>query len=328
MRPGTKSALIQAGKAITRTIRDAYQRGGPRKRVKLTRRKPRELQRRRQRAAAKMERVKMDIKKVKCFIDQRTAEHIVRCRRAGSVLCGVNLVNHVLLNKLGTVTSIEDTAASLRFFDPVTNALVTKDLASGTYSREACVGIYKKVLIKNNYQVPCHIELWSGTPVDATNLSPHDAFTGGLVDQGGVSATSPLIRLTDSRSVADVWDMSLISKRVLQPGEVVIGKHLVKKFDYTFSTNDQQTLAYQKNQGGHVFYLRVYGTLGHDTSAAQYGRMEAGVDWEWTATVTWEYDAGKDLKDYSVDDGSATLFTNSGVQSLKPLADNLPYSIN
>lgn len=323
-------AIITAGRAIANAA-SSYRNKRSRKRVRMTgptrRRMPVELRNRRIREQAKAARDRMDMKKVKCFIAQRTAEHVKRSRRVGSCRAGVNLVSNCQINKDGTLDDIEASASALRFWNPATNALTTLDFASGTYSREACVSIYKKILLKNNYQVPCHIELWSGRPKDATNLTPHDCFTGGLADQGGISDTSPLVRLHDSRSVDDVWEMKLISKKILYPGEAITRKHYVTKFDYTFATNDQHALSYHRNQGGHVFYLRVYGTLGHDTTAAEYGRMEAGVDWEYTSTIVWEYDAGKDLKDYTIDDTSATSFTNSGVQGAKPIADNQPYSI-
>lgn len=289
---------------------------------------PRDVYIGRRKREATVERNRRDIKKMKCFINNRTAEHTYRVRRTGTVRAGVNAVASEEISTLGHVPSIEGSAANLRYFDPATNALVTKDAASGTYSRDACLTIIRKLFVKNNYQVPCKVEVWTCRPKDATDVTPEVAFASGLADQGGASVTSPLMSYTDSRDLTNIWDISCCTKKVLNPGESTFCRVVDDRFDWTFHTNDADTAYYKKNQGGHVFVLRVYGTLGHDTAVStEIGRMEGGIDWEFSGTVKWEYDAGKDLEDYSINDLGATAFTNSGVQSLKPISDNQSYSI-
>lgn len=285
---------------------------------------------RRQREWNRSNQNRRDMKKVKCFINQRTAVHIHRHRRVGSVK--VNSVNNSAYQEftcVGSLGGIETAAANLRYFDSGTNALVVANPASGTYSRDMCLTIHRKLVVRNNYQVPCHVQVWSCFPKDATSDSVANLYVSGLTDQMITpAASSPLIHLTDSKDVTNVWKCKAVVNRKLMPGQMATGIANNKRFDYTISTNDEQNLAYQKKQGGHIFFVRVVGEVQHDSGGlAEVALGRGGVDWICTATVRFEYDAGKNLHEISLDDNSATGFTTSGVLSAPTVADNQAYEI-
>lgn len=267
-----------------------------------------------------------DIKKMKCFINTRTAMHVHRTRRAGNVKCSPGQANVNGFALSGSISAWESQGANLRFYNPATNALVTQSLYSGTYSREVCLTVYRKLKVRNNYQVPCSVEVWECRPKNATSITAYTAWVNGLADQNNPSQTSPLVHITDSRDLKQIWNVKRLCKRTLQPGKQCTVRSNSKKFDYNIATADEHTLAYQKKWGGHNFLIRVTGEIGHDTIAAEYGTLEAGVDYLFESTTVFEYDAGKDLLDYSIDDTTATSFTNSGVVSLQPTADNIAES--
>lgn len=337
----TKSFLISAGKQIgkqylKRTINQAMKsygsgrsRSKKRQRVRLRFRRPSRKALRRARAANRSRRNRMDIKKMKCFINARTAVHVHRQRRSGRVLSNPGMTNIVDVQTAGSKASIEASFNNLRYFDPATNALVVGDPFSGTYSRDICLSIVRKLLVRNNYQVPVHVQVWSCRPKDASQDSALSLYTSGLVDQNNPSSTSPLVYVSDSKDLTCTWNIKCVVNRTLQPGQSATASANDKRFDYQISVNDENTVAFQKKQGGHNFLIRVTGILGHDNAgAAQYGIIPAGVDYLFDAVYRVEYDAGKDLQDYSVDDTSASTFTSAGVVSQKPLADNQGYSLS
>lgn len=294
-----------------------------------TRRKTRKRRRKRKRTTKKKK--TRFTKKVKCFIKQHTAVHIHRHRRSGRVLIStVGQSNYQEFTCTGSLNGIESAAANLRYFDPGTNALVVADPTSGTYQRELCISITRRVQIRNNYQVPVYVQLWNCYPKDATSQSVASMFSSGLSDQMITPNTvSPLMQLTDSLDLKNVWNCKMVVNRRLMPGQLAVGYGNNKMFEYTISTNDVHTLQYQKKQGGHIFFLRIVGEIQHDSGGLnEVGVGTAGVDWMCDAVVRFEYDAGKNLHEFSLDDTSASSFTGGGILSNNPVVDNQSYSVN
>lgn len=333
-----KRLLVSEGiKAISRGIRSGIK-GGPRTRSRVRRsafprvkleslRDMRRYNRAEKRRNLSRQN-RMDIKKMKCFINSRTAVHVHRVRRAEFTSSNVKEQARRSIETLGNLTSIEGALGNLRYFDPSSNTMVPLSAVSGTYSRDLCIQISRKLVVKNNYHVPCHVQVWSCTPKDATGVDVETAFTGGLVDQGNPSNSSPLVYISDSHDLKNIWKINCLVDRFLQPGQSAVARANTKRFDYTIATNDVHTAAYQKKQGGHTFLLRVVGTLGHDSGGTgEEGIMEGGVDWLFDGVLTAEYDAGKDVHDYSIDDTSTSAFTNIGRASSKPIAGQQGYLI-
>lgn len=228
-----------------------------------------------------------------------------------------------------TTTLLEQVMAFLRYYDPATpGTLVTADAATGTYSRQIHFArISEKLTVRNNYQVPVMVKVYSCTPKVDTNSDPATFFSAGVTDQGAsLSTSSPLLSPTDIHNVTRNWNMKLAINQRLEPGREVHAYKYHKAFDYDPAVYDSHALQYQKKFGGHVFYFRITGCLGHDTAASEWTTIKGAIDTVLDRTFVMTYDAGVNLDDYSVDDNSSASFTNGGVVSNKPMADNQAYS--
>lgn len=227
-----------------------------------------------------------------------------------------------------TCSDMETVLGQLRFFDPVTpGTLVQASGASGTYMRQYHFkSIVSTLLFVNNYQVPCYVTLYLCEPKSDTNIAVNTAFANGLADVGNPSSTSPLVYLTDSSEFNSLWKISSSKKARLEPGQSLIMSHNVKDVMYDPSIYDSHTFSYQKKFKNFQWAHRVEGVIGHDSSALQVGQLAAGVDCTVKDVYTVEYDAGIDLTYIYVSD-NVSAFTNGGVVSEQPVADNIGYSV-
>lgn len=282
---------------------------------------------RQQRSYNRSRKDRMDMKKIKCFINSRTATHTRRIRRSGTLTTAVGQQARVMLDNGGSLAQHELALANLRYFDSGTNNLVTISAVVGTYTRDICMSIARKIFLKNNYQIPVHVQVWSCYPKDATGTSVNSVYQNGVGDQANPLFNNPLSYFTDAVDVKNIWSVKCVVDRILQPGQTAVGRGNSPRFDYTIATNDAHTLEYQKKQGGHQFLIRIVGVLGHDSGGlAEVTTCAGGVDYVNDVVYKIEYDAGKDLHDISIDNTSGALFTTGGVVSQR-IVDNQNYSI-
>jgi len=261
------------------------------------------------------------------FMSQQTAVHIRKNRVSTTLQSLTGKAQYALYDNGGTIGRHESAMSSLRYFDAATNTLVTANAATGTYSRDMNVSIYRKLTLVNNYQTPCEVRVYKCIPKDATGLNALQYFESGLADQGNPDNRSPMIYPTDSKDLQNTYSMSVVTKR-LMPGQMMVTTASTKNFLYEISTNDIHTQNFRRDQGGFNWFVRITGHLGHDTTVGtEHSIMPAGVDVMIETIYTFKYDAGKDLHDISVLDNSGTSFTTSGVYTSKPIADNIAFSI-
>lgn len=227
-----------------------------------------------------------------------------------------------------TVSRFETVLGELRFFDPTTpGTLVQGSGATATYARKYHFAtIHSAMHCKNNYQVPCKVSVYCLTPKDDTSINPATAYENGLADVGNPSNTSPLVNITDSPQFNQLWRIRMKKSKVLQAGQSFNVKYAVKDVMYAPDLVDSHSQAYQSRFKCQAWLVVVEGLLGHDTSADQQGFLQAGVDCSNKVKYVVKYDAGADIK-YHVIADDADTFTNGGVVSSKPVADNLPYSV-
>ena len=275
--------------------------------------------------------LKIAVRKLMCSQKMTEGRHIHRQRDVGNVAPLDNTLGFNVFSYGATLAEIEGSMASIRYYDPGTNAMVTADPSVGTFQRDIRVSIYKKLQFRNNFQVPCWVQIVSCTPKDDTNLTPFDAYSNGLADQGGISAYSPLTHFSDSLQLKALWHVKTVYKKCLQPGQQGYVKHFVKEFCYNFSVADSQTDTYRRKHGCQLFMIRVHGPLGHDNGGATWntevGVGKCGVDWMHDTVYTFRYDAGKKIVEYSHDDNSSS-FTSLCVSSNRPTSDNQGFAYN
>lgn len=272
--------------------------------------------------------LKKKVKELQRIAESDMGTHIYRHKGATRNLSSVGQMTIASLTGV-TVSSIEAALAGLRYYNPSTpSSLVTADGTTGSYQKEfffkRCISKY---LCVNNYQVPVKLRMYIVVPKEDTSISPSTAFTNGLTDVGGPSSSSPLVHLTDSEEFGDLYSIVKSVICVLQPGESKLLSYSAKPFQYDPSLIDNHNLSYQRKFGCHTLVTRVEGVLGHDTVANEQGTLAAGVDIQEDRVFEIRYAAGADIKTIAINDTSDVIFTNGGVVSSKPVADNQGYSV-
>lgn len=228
------------------------------------------------------------------------------------------------------ITELETAMTNLRYYDPsAPTTLATASGASGTYTRQIHFeSIYSRLRVRNNYQIPCKVTVYSCVPKTDTSTDPTSFFSAGITDQtvSGLTAASPLINLFDIDMVKDNWSCAKATSMELLPGREMVCSWAGKAFDYDPSNADTHSLSYQKKYRAHTWVVQVHGIIGHDNTALEYATLLAGVDLLCDRKFVITYDAGVNLNDFSADDNSSLSFTNGPVVS-QVVVDNQNYSI-
>lgn len=270
--------------------------------------------------------LKKQVREIAKTLDQERATHVHRTRSTFELDSAVNAMTQNATTY--SISALESAMANLRYFDSGTNALVTAAPTSGTYERDIIVDrIVYSIHARNNYQVPCKLTLYAVRPKFDTTVSPQTFFTNGLTDQGNPTATSPLVYLTDSVQFNESYKIVGSKSIILDPGQECSMTHVIKKFNYDFALADAHNDDFQVRYNGFAWIERLEGVLGHDSTADEQGFMQASCDFALEVKYVFDYDAGKDLHDISISD-SADTFTNGGLVSQMPVADNQAYSVN
>lgn len=253
--------------------------------------------------------------------------HIKRIRDSTRTLVGANASIFDSYTGIRTST-IEAALTNLRFYDTATNAIVTKDLSSGTYMRQILFPyIMQTCTWTNNYQVPVKCQFYMlGTRAD-TNVSADSYFTGGLVDIGNPSPTAVNVYPSDSTHLTRACYVKSSKKCILGPGKSVTLKHVKRNVIYEPAYEDTHAQNYQDRFGTVQPALRLEGLVGHDTTLTEVGQIPGGVDCLIKTTFVISYDAGINLKTVEVVDTNDT-FTNGGVITMRAIPDNVAYSVS
>lgn len=296
--------------------------------VKLTKRQQNALNKRVGAKAPPARSLKKQFRELKKTVEAANGTLIYRTRRTGRALAAVN--QQTMVNTEGmAIANFEGVLAQLKFFNPaVPGTLTTASGATGTYARDyQFKSIHTNLLIRNNYQVPVKVTCYTCVCKDDTTITPTTAFTDGLTDAGNPSSSSPLVYLTDSEEFNDLWKIESSKSKVLMPGVQFHVSKSIKDIMYSPAVADSHALDYQRRLHSYVLVVRIEGMLGHDSSADQQGFVQAGVDLAWDTTYKVIYNAGADIFTIYVDDGSDS-FTNGGLVSSMPVADNIGYSVS
>lgn len=227
------------------------------------------------------------------------------------------------------ISNIEAALAETRYFNPaVPGTLTQASQVAGTYHRENNIkSVYSCLTVANNYQVPAIVQVVCWQAKGDTSLHPQDAFTNGIADVGAPAATSPYLHYSDSPQLLELWKPVVNKTVTLGPGQTLKESHAIKNIQYDSSLTDSHAENYQTRYKCFTWTVRVVGVLGHDSAVTtEHGFLPAGVDIHALIKYCIEYDAGIDLK-YIVITSGLDNFTNGGLVSSKPVADNVGYSL-
>lgn len=273
--------------------------------------------------------LKKKVQQISRQLNSDRARHVYKYIHAWDLASAINGVNYASQD-FCTGTQIEGFMANLRYYDPsVPGTLVTASGATGTYQREIFFkNVHATCEVRNNYQVPCKVKIYLVQPKGDTNISPTTYYNNSITDQliGGGSVVTPAIYPTDLNAFMAQWKCKCIKDVYLDAGATVIVQHSTGSFKYDPALFDSHNLDYQNKFKTFSFLIRLEGVIGHDTTADQQTTLDASVDMQFNARAEILYDAGINLDDIYLSNNRAATFTNSGVVSNKPIADNQAWS--
>lgn len=229
-----------------------------------------------------------------------------------------------------STSQIESALASCRFFDPsAPGTLITASLASPTYTQKITVSVHSRLVIRNNYQVPCVVTCGLVRPRVDTSITPNQALINSWTDAGAPDQGSTLLSYSDGKEFRELYRGKLKALR-LEPGQQVVMSSGAKQFEYDPSYTDSETETYTKRNRSAIFVYRCQGVLGHDISVStQQGMLPAGIDVYCANTYYIRYNSGgASVKTIVLSEGASQTFTNQGVVSSKPVADNIGYAVS
>lgn len=252
--------------------------------------------------------------------------HIHRIRMVDTIKASENnqQYSHLFANN---VAILQDVLSRLKYYDPSNpTALLTADGDSGSFQKEFYFSkVHSKIVVRNNYQVPCEVRVYSLTIKDDTSVNPTQVYEDGLVDMGSPSPTSPLLFLTDSKVFRDTYHI-LKSKVVhLDAGKECTMSWTAKPFSFDPATFDVHNRQYQTAYKAMAWMVFVRGTVAHDALGSDTGTSSAGVDMLVDVVLEVQYPAGADITQISVDNQS-DVFSNGALITNKPMADNQPFT--
>lgn len=270
------------------------------------------------------------VRQIQKKLGEDSARHTYKWLRSRDVQCAVNAINYEEIT-ISTATNLEQYIANLRYYDPsVPGTLVTASGATGTYQRTIHFkNISQQLIIRNNYQVPCKVKVYLVKAKGDTNIVPLTYYTNGITDQviSGGNLNTAGIFPTDLNAFMSQWSCKCVKDVILDAGAMVMASHNTGHIKYDPSVYDEHTLDYQRKFKSASFIVRVEGVVAHDTSADQQTTLSGGVDIEANTRAEINYDAGIALDDIYVYVTRSTSFTNGGVLTNKPIADNQPSSV-
>lgn len=231
---------------------------------------------------------------------------------------------------LNTTGAIETAIANLRYFNPATpGTFTTVDAGSGSNSKAVRVKNYGWFRVTNNYQVPCDVTVYICAPRTDTAIAPWTAVDNGLADMSALTKESISVSPWDSQQFRDLWMVKEKKSGIIMPGQNIKINWSTQFVVYDPSYVDSVTSQYQPGLEGRVAMIQMKGVIGHDSGdGTQQGYLLASLDVDYQTCHTVHYPAGIKIR-YLVENSAAvdTVFTNGGVVSEQPIADNIGYSM-
>lgn len=230
-------------------------------------------------------------------------------------------INHKLIGKFKT-TQIESLMSSLRFFDPTTGNVATRDMTTTRAYRSSYA--IKRSTVKlsfwNTGKVPANFVVYRFKCISATESSPMDLYDATPATQGGmlaqISASSPVITqpsksemlyITDCNSVKHYWQLDQTTYKHLASGAMSSVSHSV--YNIPFSEHDINAAAsYDPAYKSFVYVIRLAPGVSYDkTNYVNTNIPPVVMTTKSVKTLVLEYDAGIGLNDFSTEEGGRDI---------------------
>jgi len=274
--------------------------------------------------------LKKEVRHIKQQLNADSARHIYKQLTADAWSVSANECTQGTIAII-TGSLLETYISHLRYYDPSNpGTLTTASGATGTFQREIHFkNVNAKLEVHNNYQVPCRVKIYLVKPKGDTNISPTTYYNNSIADQvitGGNTSTAGIYP-TDLKTFMSQWSVKCVKDAILDAGAFTVVSHNSGAFKYDPSLFDDHSLEYQNKFKACAWFMRIEGVLGHDTSANQVTTIPTRIDYTTTLRAEIIYDAGVVLDDIYLANNRSSSFTNGGVITNKPIADNQSYSV-
>jgi len=208
-------------------------------------------------------------------------------------------------NSIGVLTGTID---AVKYFDPANpSTLITVDLSAPNYQQSIrFVKSYGKLVIRNNYSVPCRATMYFVKCKTDTSIAPETAISNSLTDESNASITSPMIFPTDCHEFNDLWQIVKSKSVFLQAGQEASLSQSYPAFNYDGALGDDQTESFVKNYHGGYAMVRVEGVLAHGSTSGNT-HSQAGVDMSFEQIQTVKYPAGVNVRYLEIVDSPTTI---------------------
>lgn len=228
------------------------------------------------------------------------------------------------------MTGLEAIIAQLRFYDPNTNTFVTRNPSSLTASQSLAIKQTGTIVGKNAGTTPMVVHCYLVSVRKSNDTAPETAFTQGLADQNNPDATSTLVFPDMSRQFNEYWKIDKHVVKTLKAGAAFYMPCETRWFNYNPAVADAEPNVYSTDVYKQMWLVRVHGTIAHPNNATYYTqvtRIEGSLDIEIRRKTVVYYEAGADLKDFSITD-SRVIAPGAGVlvTGASPIPDNVSFN--
>lgn len=224
---------------------------------------------------------------------------------------------------LSSASRLIGALSAVPYYDSSTNNVVTADPTSRSYQNAYTFArtSYACTLI-NNATIGCTIRCGIMVPREDTNAGPVSAFLSGVADIS-ISPTSPLVRLSDSQVLQDVWQWMPGSYKevTLSPGGRYDLKASEGSFKYQLATVEADPLTYRKDDKPAVLVYQVMGVIASDSALkSEINFTECSLTVKALVVRTITYPAGAAIRRVVLSNTETSLFTNGGTVIQQPEA--------
>lgn len=278
---------------------------------------------RRGKTTGKVEKLTKQVRKLQVKSNTSLATHTFRQCNSTRLLCPQNEADYIALDA-NTVSYLQSAYAGLRYYDSSTDTLVVRNPTSANYSQDLLIKNQVASLeIVNNYLTPVNVKVYTLTSRDDSSINAATLFNTGMVDQNVVQPLTDInIYPSDCDMLKDVWKISKTTTKTLSGGATMNVSHSGGGFTFNPSVFDTHALNYQKQYKGSVFLIRIQGTPTHDTITPNVQIGQCGIDIIRRYKYVFQYNAGRNLNDFTTDNGLIDGTANVTTQVVR---DNQTY---
>lgn len=231
-------------------------------------------------------------------VENNTGHLVYKYRQTEEILSTVNHCNYFSISGLSTAI-LQTGMAQLRYYNPgVPGTYDTADFSTGTQTKRILYSCHSRLIARNNYSVPCEVDVYLCTPRSDQSDTTVVSYTNGLADCSGLGVTDVMVYPSEVPLFRNDWKIRAHKKAIIAPGtqiEISSGG-MFKSLEFDPSYYDETTLNYNPKNGSHQYLIRVSGVVCHDkTTTTNNGICAAGVDLEVDTRIDYKYPAGANL---------------------------------